>query len=83
MTGAATVGICVNSSDDFVSEGQRHLSAKEIAGYDATLNSCLIFPPPEAEPLSLRYAEQIILPTIRGVWFPQQGLQDYPNTCAL
>lgn len=31
---------------------------------------------------SLRYAEQVIHPTIRGVRFPQQGLQDYPYTCA-
>lgn len=40
-------------------------------------------PTPQAEPLSLRYAEQIIIPNIRGVWFPRQGLQDYPYTCAL
>lgn len=81
MTGAATAGGWLNSSDDFVSEGQCHLSAKGITRYDATFRQLLdIFP--EAAPLSLRYAEQIVLPTIRGVWFPQQGLQDYPYTCA-
>lgn len=75
--GAMTAGICVNSSDDFVSEDRCHLSVKGITQYDATFKSF----PPETEPLSLSYAEKITPPIIRGVWFPQQGLQDYPYTC--
>lgn len=70
MTGAATVGICVNSSDDFVSDGQCHLIAKRITRYDATFKSCLIFSP---EHLSLKYAEQIIPPTISGVLISSAG----------
>ena len=55
---------CVNSSDDSVSEGQCHLSARGITRYDATFSACLIFSP-EAEPLGPRYAKQIIPPTIK------------------
>lgn len=53
--GAMTAGICVNSSDNFVSEGRCHLSVKGITQYDATFKSF----PPETEPLSLSYAEKI------------------------
>lgn len=78
MTGAATVRVSVNSSEDFASEGQCHLSAKGLTLDDATASSRLIFSPKHSllptNPTS---------PQLEGSGFLSRGLQDYPCTCAL